>query len=167
MLTVLLPNGLSAVYGPTSARRNDIDSVNMSHLNDYLLQIQQNEPTKYCVFGDGIFHPLTVFESAIRSYNRPAENAPLTAYQEYENKVFRKLRVSIEHSYADIDNHFAITDVKREWKLFGRGAETRDVLNAKLKLIFFFQNCYACTHGTSASKRYNCSRPTLSEYLGV
>ena len=36
---------------------------------------------KYCVFGDGIFHPLVAADSCIRLYHREAEGIPMTALQ--------------------------------------------------------------------------------------
>lgn len=46
--TVLLPNGISPVFGPVSARRFDITGVlQMSRLNEFLVAIQQNRQHEY------------------------------------------------------------------------------------------------------------------------
>ncbi len=52
--TVLLPNGISTVFGPVSAQIHDVGGVMlMIRLNDFLLDIQQNMPwAPYSVFGD-------------------------------------------------------------------------------------------------------------------
>ena len=52
--TVLLPNGISTIFGPVSARIHDVGGVMlMSGLDDFLFDIQQNMPwASYSVFGD-------------------------------------------------------------------------------------------------------------------
>jgi len=117
VLTVMLANGIQAVYGPISARRNDIDCTQSSGLDNYLSELQQGQEHKYCVFGDGIFRALDHADTTIRSYNRPAANAPLTEIQEHENVIMRKVRVEIEHGYGDVTNLFGIVESKHEWKL--------------------------------------------------
>ena len=54
--TVLLPNGISTVYGPVSACLHDTASVlNMSALNQFLIHIQWNQQYRYQVMGDGVY----------------------------------------------------------------------------------------------------------------
>jgi hypothetical protein len=51
--TVLLPNGISTLFGPASARIHDVGGVlQMSGLDDFLVEIQQGKPEVYCAFGD-------------------------------------------------------------------------------------------------------------------
>ena len=57
--TIYLPNGISCLYGPASARRPDIGPtglVQMSGVDQFLLQLQQNEPHTYFAFGDGTYN---------------------------------------------------------------------------------------------------------------
>ena len=55
--TVLLPNGISTLFGPTWARIHDVSSVlQMSGLDAFLVEIQQGKPEVYCVFGDSTYN---------------------------------------------------------------------------------------------------------------
>jgi len=57
--TIMLPNGISCVYGPASARVSDIGAngiLEMSGLDMFLLQLQQNAPHTYIAFGDGAYN---------------------------------------------------------------------------------------------------------------
>ena len=51
-----LPNGISTVYGPTSARIHDVGGVmQMSNLDNFLTELQVNEPVKYMALGDSAY----------------------------------------------------------------------------------------------------------------
>ncbi len=54
---VLLPNGISTLFGPVSARQNDRGTLNLSGLNRFLTLIQASLPAhRSCmVFGDSIY----------------------------------------------------------------------------------------------------------------
>lgn len=160
--SVVMANDLQAVHGSISARRNDLTSVNFSDLNQFLLNLQEGQDTKYCVFGDGIFEPLATPVTTIWSYNVDRPFLPLTDLERHENVVMRKIRIYIEHTYASIDNDFNITTVNGEWKLLSSSNN-----QAKLRLIFFFANCYTCVHGNTTSKAFKCPPPSLNEFLGV
>ena len=50
---VMLHNGISTIYGPTSARIHDVGSVlQMSGLDNFLMQIEQGLPHVYFAFGN-------------------------------------------------------------------------------------------------------------------
>ena len=56
LLTVMLPNGITFLFGPGSARRNDRGLVNMSGLDDFLGDTQSNRfpgGIEYALYGDG------------------------------------------------------------------------------------------------------------------
>jgi hypothetical protein len=159
VLTVVMANGLHSVYGPISARRNDIDAIQSANLDLHLRNLQEGQDIKYCVFGDGIFRVLATPESTIRSYHRAEIGAPLTDIQIHENIVMRKIRVEIEHAYGDVTNHFDLTDKNEEWK-HGNGH-----LPEKLKLLFFLSNCITCSRGSSVTLKFDCFPPTLDSYL--
>ncbi len=65
VLTIVLPNGIIAhLYGPISARENDIGTLNLSDLNRHLMALQPEITLArangelvlyYSLFGDGIF----------------------------------------------------------------------------------------------------------------
>lgn len=55
--TVMLPNGISTVFGPTSARPNDVAGVlRMSNLDEFLFALQQGSRRIFSLFGDGIYN---------------------------------------------------------------------------------------------------------------
>jgi hypothetical protein len=84
--TVLLPNGISTVFGPISAQvHNDGGVMLMSGLNDFLLDIQQNMPwAPYSVFGDSTYNAQHL--QCTRSYYHPlAPGVALTPHQELCN----------------------------------------------------------------------------------
>ena len=57
METVLLPNGISTVYGPCSERVNDIGLMrNLSGLDQFLFHIQQGRDVMHCLLEDGIYN---------------------------------------------------------------------------------------------------------------
>ena len=57
METLELPNGISTVFGPTSARIHDVGGVlQMSQLDNFLVALQAGQPTQYYAFGDGAYN---------------------------------------------------------------------------------------------------------------
>lgn len=53
---MLLPNGISTLFGPVSARCHDINGVlQMSGLNNFLIEIQPNKQHEYQALGDGAY----------------------------------------------------------------------------------------------------------------
>jgi hypothetical protein len=58
ILTICLPNGLTAaIYGPTSGRNDDRTLFHLSQFDDYLMQVctEFHGGDLYCTYGDGIF----------------------------------------------------------------------------------------------------------------
>ena len=161
ILSVVMANGLQIMHGPISARQNDIASVHMSGLDDYLLDLQHGQEIIYRVFGDGIFKLIARPQSAIRSYHEGAPLAPLTELEVHENCVIRKMRVFVEHTYAQVANKFHIVNVAREWKMMNISSHHPE----KLRLIFFLSNCLTCIHGDGLSKSCECPPPVLEEFL--
>ena len=55
--TVLLPNGIITLFGPTSAHIHDVGGVlHTSGLDAFLVEIQQGKPEVYCAFGDSTYN---------------------------------------------------------------------------------------------------------------
>jgi hypothetical protein len=126
------------------------------------LLLQDNQ-IKYCIFGDGIFHPLVTPENCIRSYHREGDNgALLTEFERHENRIMKKIRVLIEHTYASVKNHFPIINVKNQWK----PSEENTQLAYRLQFAFFLANVHTCVHGNSMSKTFQVIPPRLEDFLG-
>jgi hypothetical protein len=114
METVFLPNGISTIFGPVSARRNDLGVLGMSRLNDWLFAIQQHDQIRYSLLGDGIFN--IHGNSLIVSYYR-RHFVPLTMAQMRINNALKSARVSIEKNYGHQSVVFRICDSKQSYKL--------------------------------------------------
>ena len=156
--TVLLPNGISTVFGPVSARLHDTASVlNMSGLNQFLVQIQRNKQHRYQVMGDGVYR--TGFLECVRSYFRP----PLTQGQDYCNSKLKACRQSIEWSYGDISQLFAICDDPNSYMLAKRNPYAIE----QLRVCHLLVNIHNCLNGGKASghNMFCCVPPTLEQYL--
>jgi hypothetical protein len=161
LLSIVMANGLSVMHGPHSARENDIGSVNISGLEDYLINMQAGQPTRYCAYGDGIFRLIARPHNAILSYNEPRPMLPLTEFELHENCIMRKMRIIVEHTYKDLALRFDIVNRSNKWKFMNLASNHP----AKLRVIFFLNNCVTCAHGNTLSKRCKIDPPTMAEFL--
>ena len=161
---VLLPNGISTVFGPVSARIHDVGGVMlMSGLDDFLLDIQQNMPwDPYSVFGDSTYNAQHL--QCTRSYYRPlAPGVALTAQQELCNTQIKPPRQTIEFSYGEIEGIFQICTQPRSLKL----AQRIPYAQEQLRVCHLLSNIYTCLNGNKASShmKFNCPPPSLDDYL--
>ncbi len=97
--TVLLPNGISTVFGLVSARQNNRGTLNLSGLDHFLTLIQASLlPQFRCMlFGDSIFRGLLQY---ITTYYRAITPNLLTAEEVKINDTFRAARMPIEKNYG-------------------------------------------------------------------
>eukprot|EP00984_Skeletonema_dohrnii_P029575 scaffold20320_cov112-Skeletonema_dohrnii-CCMP3373.AAC.6 len=110
---VFLPNGISTIFGPVSARRSDIPVLQMSNLNEFLVGIQIHNQLEYSALGDSAYH---VNLRCICSYfKRYAGQQPLTHHERRCNKAIKKARESIEYSYGLLSELFHITACPSEY----------------------------------------------------
>lgn len=83
-----LPNGMTLdLFGPMSFRRNDLEVLQESNLNDRLVSVH-DAGGLYALYGDGIF----VLDSCIL---RSHVGNNLIPRQIAENKVMAKMRIAI------------------------------------------------------------------------
>jgi hypothetical protein len=115
--TVMLPNGISTVYGPTSARIHDVGGVlQMSGLDNFLMLIQQGRPDIYSAFGDSTYN--AQYLQCIRSYYISLiPGVDITDDQKICNDRIKPCRQAIEWSYGDIENIFQICSHPRNYRL--------------------------------------------------
>ena len=92
-----LPNGISTIFGPVSARQNDFGVLGMSRLNDWLFATQQHNCIQCSLLGDGIFN--IHGNSLIVSYYRRHFEL-LTMAQIQINNALKSAHVSIEKNYG-------------------------------------------------------------------
>ena len=162
LLTVMLPNGITFLFGPDSACRNDRGLVNMSGLDDFLGDTQSNRfpgGIEYALYGDGVFHGYR----CIACRHTAAIGAPLTALQVLENKCMSAVRITIEWGYAWHQNCFRILNSWSRWKL----NTANPYATEQLRVITLLTNCYSCfnSNGAAHFNTFSCPPPSIYEYL--
>jgi hypothetical protein len=167
VLTVVTPDGMSYVYGPVSARPNDIGVLHMSNLNDFLHRLQlglfqtsTGDEIIYSVFGDGIFNlGLRCISSRFQVFGEHL----LTLEQLLCNRHSSSARMSIEKTYGMTSSLFRVC-ANKEWsKLAKRTPYSAEQLRVSHLLV----NCYACCQGDQVSNTFGMIPPPLDEYLGI
>ena len=161
---MLLPNGISTVFGPISARIHDVGGIMlMSGLDDFMLDIQQNMPwAPYSVFGDSTYNAQHL--QCTRSYYRLlAPGVALTPHQELCNTRIKPPRQMIELSYGEIEGIFQICTQPHILKL----AQIVPYAQEQLHVCHLLSNIYAWLNGNKASShmKFNCPPPLLDDYL--
>ena len=119
---VLLPNGISTMFGPVSCRRTDIGGgasvQDMSRLGNFLRLIQRGRPAltpPYAVLGD---FPYGVNMETIRTYYRAYFTpATRTEYMNICDAVFGDVRQGIEWMYGKTENNFKVCSNPNNFKM--------------------------------------------------
>ena len=119
--TVFLPNGISTLFGPVLARRNDVGVLRMSNLNEFLVAIQRGhyvttagEDIFYSAFGDSA---LNLGMQCMQCYYREfMAGVELDAARSKSNAAMRSARIVIEKNYAMVSIFFPSFDQLREIK---------------------------------------------------
>ena len=162
--TVLLPNGLSTLFGPVSARRHDINGVlQMSQLNEFLVAIQTNRQQEYQALGDGAYGCNL---RCIRSYlTSRAGQPPLTDEQKRVNKALKYCRWTIEWSYGRISRDFEICANPKHNMIGKRNPYALE----QLRVAHLLANVSVCLKGdqTSGNTMFDCRPPRLEDYLTI
>jgi len=160
VLTVLFPNGITAcVFGPTSARHNDLGVWNLSQLNDTMYEAQHAHPALagrvYKLFSDGGF--------PVRQDCLDHGYPPTGPLQVVENYHLNVCRVSIEWSYGILSNLIRICNRFDAFRLFCE----RPYAYEQLRVSYLLMNCYACFHGNQVSSinQFGLKPPSIEEYL--
>jgi hypothetical protein len=139
--TIILANGMDAhVFGPISARENDLQSLNLSGIINLLSQLQQQSPIKYKLYGD-------------------------SAYWDGEfigtggGRGMASVRETIEWSYAH---------VKTQWK-YCNYESVLTLRRQPIAKIFFvcmlLRNVYVTLNGNQICEYMNIMPPTLEAWL--
>ena len=171
VLTVVLPNGIiSHLYGPISARENDIGALNLSDLNRHLMALQpeitlaraNGELVLYfSLFGDGFFPYL----QCITHRHQPPRRGQLGDRQNAENNAMNSIRTSAEWPYETVTSLFHIMRSKHNKKFLLQDRLLNEVLHQQLRVVFFLYNCYVCLNGSKFGKFFATEPPSLNDYL--
>ena len=96
--SILTPDGLSHIFGPVSARPNDVAVLRMSNLNEFLFLLQRGlwitadgAEVLFTAFGDGAYN---LGLACISSYYRAFGAVPLTNEQDECNRHLRSARIT-------------------------------------------------------------------------
>jgi hypothetical protein len=151
---VFLPIGIIGSVFITELRQNDNGVLNMSGLNEYLLELLHGIfvdglfPALYC---DGIF---AVLATILPRFTNPTPELHLL------NMRMASLRQCIEHVFGDHRTRFRIFSIPQYLHLFSNGVKVR-----RMCLVsFFILNCHYCIDGTR-STFFGHVAPTIEDYL--
>lgn len=166
--TVFLPNGISTLFGPVSARNGDAGVEHMSNLNAYLVWLQTNmfvllngAQVYFAVFGDGAFSlGLQCIQTYFRSFG---VGGVLSDDESKCNNALKAARITIEKNYAMVSNIFRICKSVEGLKL----AQNRPYALEQLRVCHLLTNCYICLNGDQAGSdnTFGVDPPSLEEYL--
>ena len=166
--TVFLPNGLIFLFGPVSARRNDMGVLRMSDLSGFLVKVQHElfllagvRFYTYSVLGDSAF---TVGYGCIQSYFKAlGAHGQLTEDQQRCNIAIKSARITIEKNYGMTSTIFRICNSVEGFKL----AKNRPYALEQLRICHLLTNCYICFNGDQAghNNTFGINTPSIREYL--
>jgi hypothetical protein len=173
VLTVVFPNGIIAyLYGPVSARENDIGLLNLSWLNEHLVALQPEITAAWAegdnllyfsLYGDKIFPYLQCITHA----HEPPLGGELLPRQRLEVLAMNSLRTSVEWPYGDVTVLFQMMQHKHQKKYFSLTGLVNMTLHQQFWVIFFIYNCYVSFISNPFTKFFDLPPPTLSDYLDV
>ncbi len=160
---MLLPNGISTVFGPTSACIHDVGGVLlMSGFDAFLVEIQQGKPEVYCAFGDSTYN--AGYLQCIRSgFKSLIPGVDITLAQKIRNNRIKPCQQAIEGSYGDVANIFQICSNTKSYRIGKR----LPYANEQLCVCHLLSNCYTCVNDNKASsyKKFKINPPFLDNYL--
>ena len=154
--TMDLAFGITAdMYGPHSLRRNDLKLLRLSRLNTRLRELQVNANVQLRVYGDSIYPRLSHLHSCWRRSNA-------VPWQVAENRLYSKVRISIEWNYATTSNLYRYLANLDKLKLLSESQVTKVYTVATI-----LRNCHVALYGSETSHYFNLHIPAdfLEQYL--
>jgi len=138
ILSVVFPNGMiGCIYGPISGRENDIGALNMSQLNQHMIDCQ-DEVTQarekgeqllyYSFYGDGIF---PILHCITRCHRAPI-GGQLTVRQIAKDTAMLRLRTSAEWTYETVTIFFHILHSKYNKHFLHRNRTMNGIIHKQL-----------------------------------
>ena len=165
--TILMPNGLSTLFGPVSGRHSDLGVLVMSQVNTFLTNLQNGlfnvaeGPVFYSVLGDSAYR--AGGWRCIQSYYRALNGAELQQELRDVNYFLKAARMTIEKSYGMVSGLFHVCTNLSDQKL----AKEKPYACEQLRVCHLLFNCYVCLNHDQASSTstFGCSPPSLKNYL--
>lgn len=143
-----------AFFGPVEGRRHDSTMLRMSRLLDYIREHPVLSRLGICIYGDPAYGTSDLICS-------PFRGAHLTEEQAIFNKTMSGVRVSIEWFFGIVKRSWAFIDWNKKHKIL------LSPVAKMVKVSVLLANCRTCIKGgNQISEFFNCSPPTLEDYLG-
>ena len=164
-----MPDGLSHIFEPVSARPNNFAVLRMGNLNEFLLLLQRglwitagSTQVLFVAFGDGAYNLVL---PCISSYYCAFGGVPLTNDQDKCNQHLRSARITIEKNFGMVSNLFCICNLKEWNKLAKRSPRALK----QLRVCHLLINCYVCCNGDQAgsTNTFGLMPPSLGVNLGT
>jgi len=142
------------LFGPCSFRRNDLELLAKSKLNEKLAAVQASDEVQYCSYGDGIF-PIDTHTVGKHCVNPNVE-------QRYENRMMSKIRIANEWAYGVTANLYPFVKYRAAQRLLHNKCVTKFYIVATL-----LRNAHMCLYEGLSASYFDCATPTLEEYFQV
>jgi hypothetical protein len=153
--TVDLPNGMNFhVWGPISIRHPDCTSLEESHINDLMMNLQVGDEMQYAIYGDSAY--IFVPDSHVLARHNNNPNSPQHIA---ENRILSSCRETIEWDYGDVGTMWALVDYKKVLKM--RKMPVRDMYMTAMLL----RNAYVTMKGCTTCEYFNCIPPTFQTWI--
>ena len=142
--TVIIACGMDIhVYGPLSARSNDLTALGKSCIEDLLRALfEARDNIFYLLFGDSAFIPTDV----------------MATNETYPGRGMSSVREPIEWSYKDVKSLWKYCDYKHALKIYKQPV-------AKIFFVcMLLRNALVALHGCQTSGYFDMLPPTLEEW---
>jgi hypothetical protein len=98
------------LFGPTSLRRNDLNLLRLSRINDRMAELQLDDLIQYIIMGDSAYKK----RSHLTSYHGSVDN--IADYVNW-NRAMKRVRISIEWNYGYTASLYRYIGMKNKLKL--------------------------------------------------
>ena len=157
-LELCLPNGILYMYRACSMRKSDRSMVNLSHVDQFLQDLQEETPL-HVAYGDKLFTT-----SQCIDHTHVGDNINLlTERQKIESSIMNVVPISIKHAFVVLCNRWKIMTQYQEFKLGIEHPHAKELLMVSYLLsniCVTLQGSQVCGAGT-----FLCLPPSLEEYL--
>jgi len=153
--TIDLPNGMNFhVFCVGSLRRNDLESLEESRVNEKLQNLQLGQELQWVVCGDSAY--VFVSDSHILARHNNAHNTPREIL---ENRALSSCRETIEWDYGNVGTMWSYVDYKKILKL-------RQMPVKKTYFVaMLLRNAHVTMNGCNTSKTYKLNPPTFQTWV--
>lgn len=141
------------VAGPYSGRVSDSRMVRLSGLQTPMAVFSTHAGRDYKLYGDPAF-------GASRFISKPFRRVVASQVESIRNTRMSRVQVTVEQAIGHITQRFSAMDFTRTERV--RHGE----VCKKYLVACFLKNCMTCIRGgNQISKYFDCSPPTLHEFL--